>query len=224
MSYEEMESKIEELLKQCKENDDYSPVDDFIEENSEEFDDLAEMIFRKAVALSCKTYVEDHADDIELNDADEGHSTYLYETDDEEIREILRDHGAWRDWDDFRDGDYLFAYETNGGYILALDDDFQKEVFKAYLDQNGLTEQDIIDFFEAGDDYEAPEDAEYDLEEDLSALGVTVEDGEISFFFPDDEWAGRAFCDVMEGLGWDTEFEGDSWKLETIGVYYIERE
>lgn len=220
---QEVTARIDALFAAAKETDDYSAIEALVEE-ADNFR-IDKYAFGKAVELGCLTYVDDHAEDsnVELNDPDEGYCTWLYSTDNQEIIQCLRDHGAWRQWDDFRSDEFLFAYETNCGYILALDDDFQKEVLKAYLDQNGLTEQDIIDFFEAGDGYEAPEDADYDLEEDLSALGVTFDDGKITFFFPDDEWAGRAFCDVMESLGWDTEFEGDSWKLETIGVYYIER-
>ena len=33
--------------------------------------------------------------------------------------------------------------------------------------------------------------------------------------------SGYELMELLEDLGWDCEFEGDSWKLETIGVYFI---
>ena len=54
----------------------------------------------------------------------------MYETDDEEMQEILMNHGAFKSWDDYED--CRFAMETVNGEILAFDSDFQQEVFKKY--------------------------------------------------------------------------------------------
>lgn len=57
-------------------------------------------------------------------------------------------------------------------------------------------------------------------------LGISLVDGELVPDEPDsmgdypiDGWEAM---DLLERLGYDISFEGDSWKLETNGVYYLE--
>lgn len=149
--------------------------------------------------------------------------SYLYDTDDPEIRKILRDNGAFRSIDDFEG--CRFAMETMNGEIIAFDSEFQWEVFQAYLKEYGLTEEKVIEMLSEGydvdEDEDLPEDFDYFYEEEFSALGITLKDGKIVL---EDMW-GNSGCgtrELLEQLGWDCDFEGDSWKLETIGVYYID--
>ena len=54
----------------------------------------------------------------------------------------------------------------------------------------------------------------------MEALGVNVNDDEIEFIDMTDE-DGMMLRDLIEELGWDLDFEGESWKFETNGVYFI---
>ena len=56
--------------------------------------------------------------------------------------------------------------------------------------------------------------------DDMEALGICVEDNEIVFEdkVDSDGWELR---DLLEELGWDCSFEGEQWKFETNGVYFI---
>ena len=56
--------------------------------------------------------------------------------------------------------------------------------------------------------------------DDMDALGVSIEDDEIIFTDKTDSEAGD-LPELLEELGWECEFEGDRWKLETLGVYFI---
>lgn len=161
-------------------------------------------------------YVEEHADDFDLNDTD-GYSSYIYEAEDDEIVEILMNHGAFKSVDDYED--YKFSMESVNGTIINFDTDFQQEAFEKYLEAYGLTKERVIELISSDEDYEG-DDFDRDLAEDMSSLGVKVEDGEISF---EDMYGeeGYGAKELLEELGWDCDFEGDSWKLETVGYYFI---
>ena len=181
-------------------------------------DDIYEFAFREAIRQGVTDYIEEYAENFDLNDGC-GYSTYLHETDDEEIQELLMDLGAFRSWDEY--SDCKFAVETVNGSILAFDGDFQKEAFAKYLETCGIKEDDIIAMFE--DEEKADEfDAEHDryFFEEMEMLGITVEDGEISFVDKVDSDGGM-LRDLLEDLGWNCAFEGEQWKLETNGVYFI---
>jgi hypothetical protein len=65
-------------------------------------------------------------------------------------------------------------------------------------------------------------DSEHDryFVEDMAALGVTVQNRVIEFEDKVDSDGGE-LRDLLEELGWYCAFEGERWKLETNGVYFI---
>lgn len=195
--------------------EDFDELDEFVEEHEDDHTDgLADYVFRLAIQMGNTAYVEEHADEFDLNDGD-GYSTYLNETDDEEMQEILMSHGAFRSWDDY--DDCKFAMETVNGEVLAFDDDFQREAFEKYKKDFGFTDKKLRDLLADGiyDD-----ESGRDVEADLTALGVSFGDDDLTFSDKcgDD---GYELMELLEELGWDCSFEGDSWKLESIGVYFI---
>lgn len=180
--------------------------------------DIYDFAFREAIRQGVAEYIEEYAENFDLNDGD-GYSTYLHETDDEEIQDLLMELGAFRSWDEY--DDCKFAVETVNGSVLAFDSDFQREAFSKYLEICGITEDDVIAMFEDEDLAEAF-DSEHDryFIEDMAALGVAVQDGSIEFEDKVDSDGGE-LRDLLEELGWDCAFEGERWKLETNGVYFI---
>ena len=125
-------------------------------------------------------------------------------------------HGAFRSWDDY--DDCKFAMETVNGEILAFDSEFQKEAYEKYKEEFGFTDKKLRKIITEGLDDD--EDYDRDVETDMTALGVSFENDEITF---DDKCGddGYELMDILEELGWDCAFEGDSWKFETLGVYFI---
>ena len=219
--FEEDEPMAQEAIEQIVRNlliansDSFEEIDEFVEEHEDEHPDgLADYVFRLAIQMGNKEYVEEHAENFNLNDG-EGYSTYLYETEDEDMQDVLMSHGAFRSWEDY--DDCKFAVETVNGEVLAFDEEFQKEVFKKYKKKFGLSNKKIRSILEDGDD---DYDGDRDVETDMEALGVSFEEDEISF---NDKCGddGYELMDIIEELGWDCVFEGDSWKLETTGVYFI---
>ena len=85
----------------------------------------------------------------------------------------------------------------------------------------GITEEDVIIMLEDEDRAE-----EFDSEherffcEEMETLGVEVANDAISFIDKVDSDGGM-LRDLLEDLGWDCSFEGERWKLETNGVYFI---
>lgn len=213
LAQETIEQIVRDLLMASPE--DFDELDEFVEEHEDDHPDgLADYVFRLAIQMGNTAYVEEHADEFDLNDGD-GYSTYLNETDDEEMQEVLMSHGAFRSWDDY--DDCKFAMETVNGEVLAFDDDFQREAFEKYKKDFGFTDEKLRDLLADGiyDD-----ESGRDVEADLTALGVSFEDDDLTFSDKcgDD---GYELMELLEELGWDCSFEGDSWKLETIGVYFI---
>ena len=210
-------AKIEEFVRGLliANPDSFEEVDEFIKKHEDEHPDgLADYVFRLAIQMGNIAYVEEHADNFDLNDGD-GYSTYLNETDDEDMQDILMRHGAFRSWDDY--DDCKFAMETVNGAVLTFDEEFQKEVYKKYKKEFGLSDKKIRSILEGDED---SCDYDRDIETDMEALGVSFEDDKISFndkCYED----GYELMDILEELGWDCDFEGDSWKLETAGVYFI---
>ena len=204
----DIESEVDRMLEELE--DDFTELEDFISEHKDEYsDDLADYAFRTAIQNGNRKYVDQYADDFDLNDSGDGYSTYIYETDDEDMRELLMDHGAFKSLDDY--SECRFAMETMNGEILAFDEDFQREVFEKFKEENDLTDEKVIEML--------TED-EGDFVNELECIGVTVKNGEISF---EDKCCedGCDLRDLLESLGWECDFEGDSWKFETLGVYFI---
>ena len=89
---ETIESEIRRMLGES--DDDFSELDGFVADHKDAYSgDLADFAFRTAIQTGKTEYVNVHAENFELNNG-EGYSTYLYETDNEEMQEILMDHGA----------------------------------------------------------------------------------------------------------------------------------
>ena len=214
---EEIEAHIAELMG-CAEDDD-TEVIDYIESQKDNYTgDIADFAFREAIRQGAVSYIENHAEEFDLNDGD-GYSTYLYESDDPDVQDVLMECGAFRSWDDY--SDCRFAVETINGEILAFDEAFRQEVFQKYLKTYHLTEEDIIAMFDDEDAVESFEEAhERYFSEDMDSLGVCVEDDEI-FFEEKIEAEGWELRELIEDLGWACSFEGERWKLETNGVYFI---
>ena len=127
--------------------------------------------------------------------------------------------GAFRSWEDY--DDCRFATETVNGTILVFYEEFQKEVFQRYLEMHGITQDQVVTMFDDEDAVESFEDeSDRCFADDREALGICVEDNEIVFEdkVDSDGWELR---DLLEELGWDCSFEGEQWKFETNGVYFI---
>ena len=154
-----------------------------------------------------------YIDDIYLNDCD-GCSSYLDETENEDMIELLSSHGAYRSWDYY--GDFRFAVETVNGEVLAFDMDFQAAVYEKYKGTFGFTDAIIIGALESGE----TELGERCVDSDMEVLGVPFKDGEPRF---DDMCGcdGMELMSLLEELEYDVSFEGESWKFETLGVYFI---
>lgn len=199
--------------------EDGSEIAEYIASHEDMYsDDIYDFAFREAIRQGVTEYIEENAENFDLNDGG-GYSTYLHETDDEDVQDLLMELGAFRSWDEY--ADCRFAVETVNGSILAFDSDFQREVFDKYLGTYGITADDVVAMFE--DEEKADEfDSEHDryFLEEMEMLGVTVEYGAITFIDRVDSDGGM-LRDLLEELGWDCAFEGERWKLETNGVYFI---
>ena len=218
---EEMEAHIRELLSGDPEK--FDEIEKYISAVEAYYcGNLSNFAFREAIRSGASNYVEAHAGNFDLNDTD-GYSSYLYETDDSDMQEILMNHGAFKFLGDY--ADCRFAIETINGDILAFDSDFQREVFEEYLKYTGLTKEKIIqmlaDDYDEYKDEDLPEDFDRCVDDDFSALGISLSNGEICF----GDLVGYRGYDtkkLIEELGWGCSFEGDSWRFETDGVYFID--
>lgn len=206
---EEIESDIKEFFMES-DDEDFEWLDDYLMDHECEYSgDIYEFAFREAVRQGKAGYIDEHSYEIELNDGD-GCSTYLDETDDEDIKQLLIDNGACRSWEDFYD--CQFAVETVEWTFLAFDTDFQEEVYEKYKEENNLTDEQVIAALREGDS---------DIAEIMYCLGIEEENGEITFANVYNR-SGMGALNILRDLGYSPEFEGNSWTLETIGVYYIE--
>jgi len=216
---EEIEARLTALLADDPEN--LEEIDSYIEEVGDDYaGDIVEVAFRIAVRTGAANYVTENVDTVELND-DDGFSSYLFAAANSEIEEILMDNGALRpmDWYD----DYRFSVESVNWEILAFDEDFQQEVFDKLLEVTGLTEEDVAELLSGNEpeELDLPDDFS-DYEDVFESLGISLNsDGEVELtdMVGSD---GSATMSYLEALGWSCEFEGDSWKLQTTGVYFIE--
>lgn len=218
--------QIEELLEKALADNDCERAEQIVEDNEEDYDgDLYEAAFRIAVQQACYDYVSEHYDDVELNDIDGCWSSYLHETEDEGIIDFLASVGAYRDWDEFCD--YKFAVETVNNTVLAFDSDFHREVVDKVLSVIGLSESAIASKLDDGsaEEYELPDTLSGidtgTLQELCEVLLITSEEGIFTLGEYEGDECGWQVRELIESLGWDCTFEGESWKFETNGVYYI---
>lgn len=213
MDEEKIEAEIERMLEESKE--DFSELEEFISEQEDSYSgNLADFAFRAAIRSGNTAYVDEHIYDFELNDGD-GYSTYLDETDDEEMQELLMNFGAAESWDDY--DCYPFALENLGYTILSFTSDFQKEVFRKYKETRGLSDERIAQLLSE----ETGDASNRELRRELTALGVSVGDAGLTL---QDKYGdhGLDLMMLLEKLGWKCDFRGQSWKLESTGVYFIE--
>ena len=209
-------------LKEAFESEDIDRVEELVNEYEDDFDDenLGQKALELAVEAGCTDYVEEHIEDFDTWDM-----AYLMNlTDDPGMIEALNDHGIYHDWDYF--ADFRFVFETVNGTLLCFDPELRKEALEKYMSQNSLTREQIAAILSDEELDDAlvidPDDVKYACE----LLGISLVDGELVPDEPDsmgdypiDGWEAM---DLLERLGYDISFEGESWKLETNGVYYIE--
>lgn len=220
---EEIEETIKELLD--GDPDDLDEIEEYIDEVEMYYSgELREFAFREAIRCGAINYVEANANEFDLNDEDDFSSSYLYETDDEAMQQLLIQYGASRPMDDY--SDYRFARETLDGTIISFDKNFQKEVFEKYLTYTGLTREMVLKMLINGVDAyakkELPENARgRSLTADFEAMGLSVDEEKLTFNNMYGE-SGGGTEELLEELGYSINFEGSSWKLETDGVRYVE--
>ena len=212
MAIENIDSAIEELLR--KSPIDFHEIKTFISDNEDGYDgDLAEHVFRLAVRLGCEDYVREYADDIDLNDEGDC-SSYLHENESEDMQELLFDHGAFRSWDEYDECN--FALETMNWTVLVYSDELQEEAMEKCLDEYDLSVGELEDFLEDDSISKRKKDR---LIGSLEMLGITVdEDGDIGYA---GEIAPRDLLDELVNLGYEVDFEGQSNRFESNGVYFI---
>jgi len=218
--------QIEEMLEKALADNDCETAEQIVADNEDDYEgDIAEAAFRIAVQQACYDYVSDHYEDVELNDIDGCWSSYLHETEDESIIDLLTSVGAYRDWDEFCD--YKFAVETVNNTVLAFDEEFHKEIWDKVVSILGLTEAQIAKKLESGEaeEYELPDEISGmdtgTLQELCDVLLVTAEGDTLSLDEYSGDECGWQLRELVESLGWDCAFEGESWKFETNGVYYL---
>lgn len=217
----EIEARIAELL--ADDPDDFDELLEYMDSVENDYSgDLNDFTFREAIRSGAVNYVEEYIGDFDLND-EGASSSYLDETDDPNMQDILMENGAFRSWE-YYDG-YRFAVETGEWVILAFDWDFQEEVFEKYLEKEGLTREQVIHIIQNGyvtdEDKDKPFVFRRNFEDDFYALGITLKNGDIEL--KDMYWEKGGYTkELLEELGWTCEFEGESWKLETNGVYFIQ--
>ena len=64
--------------------------------------DIFDFAFREAIRQGATEYIEENAENFDLNDGC-GYSTYLQETDDEDVQDLLMELGAFRSWEEYCD-------------------------------------------------------------------------------------------------------------------------
>lgn len=159
-------------------------------------------------------FIEEHIEEIDLSSMD-----YISETDNEDIINLLCEHGAEISWEVCADK-YRFSIELVNGAILSLDSDLQEEAYRKFLEISGLTEQDLFDKLEDGVNYVSEDILNFELEDDedydrvyngmtlleyCKGIGFYVEDGEIVFhdfeyLENDNQFESK---EVFEALGWN---------------------
>lgn len=216
---------LENLQNALKEND-WKKAGKIVEENGAVWKgekELGTVALETAVKQGCTAYVREHA-----NDFDTFYMSYLHDlTTDTFMHSALAEAGICRDSEDY--SGFRFAMESTNGTVLSFDPELQKECWEKYRELHPCSDEDVLRVLQAMEDGD-PEtadlenDDEYELAKACALLNVSEEDGGITLI-PFDETCGKTYWDLpelLDSLGFDTGFEGDSWKMETDGVYYIE--
>lgn len=218
-------AEILELLRKALADDDCEQAEQIVEEYADDWegdDDLDITALESAVELGCTDYVEAHVEDFDLYELGYLHSL----TTDPSMHETLADQGICRETEDFFG--FRFAMESVNGTVLSFDPEFQQECWDRFREMHPCNDEDLLRILqmleEEGLESVELEDEEYEIAQACTLLNVCEEDGEIVLKSFDDTM-GEEYWDLPElidSLGFDTHFEGDSWKMETNGVYYIE--
>ena len=114
--------------------------------------------------------------------------------------------------------------------LSSFDPEFQKEAWEKYKETHNLTDDQAKDVLLKYANDEDLNDDEDDLIDACELLRVSLSDGNIQIaeyeygdaVESERGWSNWDLVDFLEKLGYDISFEGDSWKLETSGVYYLE--
>jgi hypothetical protein len=190
------------------------------------FNNIEDLMFRAAVRAGNYSYVEEHVNCVDLNPNVGVTSLYLDEASDDSIRELLMQYGALMDLDEY-DGYYSLAIDTVTDAVLSFTTSFQKQVFDKFMDVSGMSQDQLKRALEDEDsliDTNLPEPlADYNLQDIHNAFRFIIKDEkvEIDTYGYLNEVSGWELKAIIEALGWEFEFEGVSWKLETNGVCYI---
>ena len=221
---------------ECEADDEFDDEDEekdeltqFIEEHEDECEfDLADYVFRQAIRTGNQEYVSDHAGDFNLSDCDVQDS-YLLETEDEEMRDILisagEDDSALAFEIEENAEDYRFLMNTVNGEILQLSDDLQWDAYEACKEKYGYTDDDILRIIRSqgrrfGIEWIPDSDPNHEILNDLLALGATFEDDELSFDTPPQ---GGEFTRVLGNLGFSCDaIESSSPYGDAWGYCFIE--
>jgi hypothetical protein len=107
-----------------------------------------------------------------------------------------------------------FAVETLDWEILNFDTALQQEAVARLLERHGKTPADAVHALSH------PADGDAALVQKLTSLGVSHLQGGL---VAHDLSGMRSYDlnDLLAELGWEVEFEGESGKFETAGVYFI---
>lgn len=181
--------------------------------------DLEIFSFVSALRHNNYSYVYEHVSYIDINDKG-SYSSYLYETTDNDIKDLLFEYGAIRNEDDYCDEKYKFVYDNDADEVLVFNEDFQKKVYNKYKKVHKLNDKLISRILEAEgdmDDEDDDDDIDYcTIYDELDTLGISSDDGEI--VFGDANGDPR---DILEELGWECDFEGETNHFGSYGVYFI---
>lgn len=220
---------VEELLEKLKTafmHDGEGEAETIIEENADVWKsekDFGIKALELAVEQGCTEYVQNHVPEF-----DPFNLGYLHDkTTDNDMHETLAELSVFRDAEDFFD--CKFAMETTNGTVLAFQPEFQRECWDKFRELHPCSDEDVLRILgvleEEGDlDFVELEDEEYEIARACTLLNVREENGGIVLEDFDDTLEKEYWdlSDLIDELGYETRFEGDSWKLETNGVYYIE--
>ena len=58
---------------------------------------------------------------------------------------------------------------------------------------------------------------------EMGCAGIAVKDGRLDYKWMYGKPGAYWLKDLLEELGWECDFEGDRWELNTDGVYYIKQ-
>ncbi len=208
--------EIEELVEEYK---------SLCDENDLEYSSYEKEVFAIAVRTGNEEYIEEHAEDFDLNSAEnywgDPYCPFLNETEDEGIRQVLLDHGAFVDWENY--DTCPFATDTSNWFVISFTADFQEEVFGKILEYLGYDEDEFFETVEDWDQADSVFVGEYSLSDLMKYMEWEPEDGEIRFqdFGYTTSENGAKIMDVLEELGYELDFIGTQSKFETTGVYYL---